>query len=174
MRRRVIAAAVVTLLALPHVADAASPLVDAVKRGDRQAVRVLLGQHPDVDAAARGTSFEPASRHCVHGRTVGLLAVLAILTAGSPIMAAQNSSSAAATFKANCATCHGPDGSGDTSIGKSMNIPDLRSPEVQKLSDTEIATVISDGKNGMPPFKNLSKDQINSLVKYIRGLASKK
>jgi len=130
--------------------------------------------NPDVDSAARGISFEPASRHCVHGRTVGLLAVLAILTAGSPILAAQNSSSAAATFKANCATCHGPDGSGDTSIGKSMNIPDLRSPEVQKLSDTEIATVISDGKNGMPPFKNLSKDQINSLIKYIRGLASKK
>jgi mono/diheme cytochrome c family protein len=38
----------------------------------------------------------------------------------------------------------------------------------------EIATVISDGKNAMPPFKNLPKAQINSLVKYIRVLASKK
>ena len=108
------------------------------------------------------------------GRAVGFFGVLVILSAGSPILAAQNSSSGAAAFKANCATCHGPDGSGDTSIGKSLNIPDLRSAEVQKLPDTEIATVISDGKNGMPPFKNLSKAQIHSLVTYIRGLASKK
>jgi ankyrin repeat protein len=50
--RGMVIAAVVAPLALAHVAGAASPLVDAVKRGDRQAVRVLLGQHPDVDAAA--------------------------------------------------------------------------------------------------------------------------
>jgi mono/diheme cytochrome c family protein len=90
------------------------------------------------------------------------------------MLAAQKSSAGAATFKTNCAACHGPDGSSDTPTGKSLNAPDLRSPEVQKLSDAEIATVISDGKNAMPPFKNLSKDQITPLVKYTRGLASKK
>jgi len=124
--------------------------------------------------ATRTISSEPASHHFAQGRTVGFFAVLAILSAGNLNLAAQNSSSGADTFKANCATCHGPDGSGDTSIGKSLNIPDLRSEEVQKLSDTEIASVISNGKNAMPPFKNLSKDQINSLITYIRGLASKK
>jgi mono/diheme cytochrome c family protein len=130
--------------------------------------------NPDVDAATRNISLKSMSRRCNNARVIGSFAVLAILCAGSRILAAQTSSSGAAPFKANCATCHGPDGSGDTSIGKSLNIPDLRSAEVQKLSNTEIATVISDGKNGMPPFKNLSKDQINSLIKYIRGLASKK
>jgi mono/diheme cytochrome c family protein len=128
----------------------------------------------DFAAATGSIAVEPASRHFVHGRMVGFFGVLAILSAGSPILAAQNSSSGAAAFKANCATCHGPDGSGDTSIGKSLNIPDLRSAEIQKLSATEIATVISNGKNAMPPFKNLSKDQIHSLVTYIRGLAPKK
>jgi len=129
---------------------------------------------PDIDATTRNISLKSMSRRFNRARVIGSFAVLAILSAGSPILAAQNSSSGAATFKTNCAACHGPDGSSDTPTGKSMNAPDLRSPEVQKLSDTEIATVISDGKNAMPPFKNLPKDQITSLVRYIRGLASKK
>jgi mono/diheme cytochrome c family protein len=136
-------------------------------------IKSIRISNPDLGAATGNISRESASRRFSHGRTLGFFAVLAILSAGSPLLAAQNSSGAA-TFKANCATCHGPDGSGDTSIGKSMNIPDLRSTEIQKLSSTEIATVISNGKNGMPPFKNLSKSQIQSLITYIRGLASKK
>jgi mono/diheme cytochrome c family protein len=129
---------------------------------------------PDVDAITRNIPLKSMSRRFSNAQVIGSFAVLAILSAGSPILAAQKSSAGAATFKTNCAACHGPDGSSDTPTGKSMNAPDLRSPEVQKLSDTEIATVISDGKNAMPPFKNLPKDQITSLVKYIRGLASKK
>jgi mono/diheme cytochrome c family protein len=131
--------------------------------------------NPDVDVAIRSNSLEPVPSHFVRCRMVGLFTVLAILSVGSSNLAAQKSSSGGgAAFKTNCATCHGPDGSSDTPTGKSMNAPDLRSAEIQKLSDMEIATVISDGKNAMPPFKNLSKEQINSLVKYIRGLASKK
>ena len=129
--------------------------------------------NPDLGAATGNISREPVSRRFSHGRTLGFFAVLAILSAGSPLLAAQNSGGAA-TFKTNCATCHGPDGSGDTSIGKSLNIPDLRSAEIQKLTNAEITTVISNGKNAMPPFKNFSKEQIHSLITYIRGLASKK
>jgi mono/diheme cytochrome c family protein len=56
-----------------------------------------------------------------------------------------------------------------------MNVPDLRSPEVQKLPDAELAQVISDGKGGMPPFKgSLSEDQIRALVKQIRSMGRKK
>jgi mono/diheme cytochrome c family protein len=77
-------------------------------------------------------------------------------------------------FRAKCAMCHGPDGAGST-VGKSMNVPDLRSPAVQKVRDAELAQVISNGKGGMPPFKNsLSEDQIHSLVSYVRSLHQKK
>ena len=56
-----------------------------------------------------------------------------------------------------------------------MNVPDLRSPVVQKMSDAQLAQIISDGKGGMPPFKNsLSEDQIHSLLPYIRSLQQKK
>lgn len=85
-----------------------------------------------------------------------------------------DSAAGSATFRTKCVMCHGQDGSG-SEVGKSMNVPDLRSPEVQKLPDAELAKVISDGKGGMPPFKSsLSEDQIHALVKQIRSLGRKK
>src|SRR5216683_1460005 len=69
---------------------------------------------------------------------------------------------------------HGPDGSG-SEVGKTMNVPDLRSPAVQKRPDAELAQVIANGKGGMPPFKNsLSEDQIHSMVSCVRSLHQKK
>jgi len=85
-----------------------------------------------------------------------------------------DSAASSATFRTKCAMCHGPDGGG-SAVGKSMNVPDLRSPVVQKLSDTELAQIIANGKGGMPPFKSsLSEDQIHSMVSYVRSLHQKK
>jgi mono/diheme cytochrome c family protein len=79
-----------------------------------------------------------------------------------------------AAFRTKCAMCHGQDGSG-SEVGKSMNVPDLRSPVAQKLADAQLAQIISDGKGGMPSFKNsLSEDQVHSLVAHIRSLRGKK
>jgi len=69
---------------------------------------------------------------------------------------------------------HGQDGGG-SDVGKSMNVPDLRSPAVQRLPDAELAQVIANGKGGMPSFKNsLSEDQIHSMVSCVRSLHQKK
>jgi cytochrome c6 len=85
-----------------------------------------------------------------------------------------DSAANSATFRTKCAMCHGQDGSG-SEVGKSMNIPDLRSPAVQKLPNAQLAQIISDGKGGMPSFKSsLSEDQVHSLVAYIRSLHQKK
>jgi mono/diheme cytochrome c family protein len=98
------------------------------------------------------------------------------LFVSSIVRAAPSPDGAASTaaFRAKCAMCHGPDGSG-SEVGKSMNVPDLRSLAVQKLPDAQLAQIISDGKGGMPPFKSsLSEEQIHSLVVYIRSLHQKK
>ncbi len=102
---------------------------------------------------------------------VGLTLFVVSIVRASP---GPDSAASSATFRAKCAMCHGQDGSG-SEIGKSMNVPNLRSPAVQKLPDAELAQVISDGKGGMPSFKNsLSEDQIHSLVAQIRSLREKK
>ena len=106
-----------------------------------------------------------------------VLVALAMLT--STTIATVDAASADAveetTFKSSCAMCHGADGSGDTAVGKSMKIPDLHSAQVQSQSDAQLAAVINDGKNNMPPFKgSLSPEQIQGLVTHVRQLSPKK
>jgi cytochrome c6 len=78
---------------------------------------------------------------------------------------------AAADYKAKCATCHGPDGKGDTAMGKTMKVKDLGSAEVQKQSDADLTTIVEKGKKPMPGYEGkLTKEQIDGLVKYVRSL----
>jgi cytochrome c6 len=118
------------------------------------------------------------TRHYVICTTTTLTALVIALTL-FPVSIArakggQDSAASSATFRTKCAMCHGQDGAG-SDVGKTMNVPDLRSQAVQKLPDAELAQVISNGKAGMPPFKSsLSEDQIHGLVTYIRSLAAKK
>src|SRR5579864_4052994 len=78
---------------------------------------------------------------------------------------------AAADYKAKCATCQGPDGKGDTAMGKSMKVKDLGSAEVQKQSDADLTTILEKGKKPMPGYEGkLTKEQIDSVVKYVRSL----
>lgn len=96
-----------------------------------------------------------------------VLVTAASLFAGVPAHA----QSGAALFKAKCAPCHGPDGKGDTSMGKVLKVRDLSSAEVQKQSNAELTTAIEDGKGKMPPYKGkLSSGDIKELVSYIRSL----
>src|SRR5947208_18257 len=75
------------------------------------------------------------------------------------------------TFKAKCATCHGPDGSGSTAIGQKMKVRDLRSPDVQKQSDAELTALITNGKPPMPAYgKSLTASEITQVVAYLRTM----
>jgi cytochrome c553 len=79
--------------------------------------------------------------------------------------------SGADTYKTKCSACHGANGAGDTMIGRNLNLRALGSDDVQKRSDDELFSIISKGKNRMPPFdRKLSKDQIRDVVRYIRAL----
>jgi cytochrome c6 len=116
-------------------------------------------------------------RHVMLGSTILLMLFVGLTLFVCSIVRADPAPDRAAdsaTYRTKCAMCHGPDGSG-SAVGKSMKVPDLRSPEVQKLSDAQLAQAISDGKGGMPPFKSsLTEDQIHSMVSYVRSLHQKK
>lgn len=99
-----------------------------------------------------------------------LVAMLILITAPAAFAAADG----AAIYKAKCASCHGPDGSGQTPMGKSLKLRDLRSPEVQKQTDQELYKWTSDGKDKMPTYKaKLTEAKINALVAHIRTMAKK-
>lgn len=77
----------------------------------------------------------------------------------------------AEVFGTKCASCHGKDGSGNTTMGKNMKLKDLGSADVQKQSDAELKTVVEKGKGKMPAYgTKLSATQIDDLVKHIRSL----
>lgn len=79
---------------------------------------------------------------------------------------------AVAVFKKNCVLCHAADGSGNSPSGKALKAKDLRSPEVQKQSDSELTDVITKGRGKMPAFgAKLPPETIQSLVTYIRQMA---
>ncbi len=67
--------------------------------------------------------------------------------------------------------CHGADGKGATPAGKSMGAHDFASAEIQKLTDAQLAGIITNGKNKMPAYgKSLKEAEIKDLVTYIRQL----
>jgi mono/diheme cytochrome c family protein len=102
------------------------------------------------------------------------IALFSALAAGAwlftPAYKAQ-AEDAASTYNAKCVMCHLKDGSGN----KGMHVPDLRSKAVQAKSDAALSDVIEKGKGIMPGYSSqLSKEEINGLVAYIRQLGKKK
>jgi cytochrome c6 len=85
--------------------------------------------------------------------------------------AAKEKKEGAGIFKAKCQSCHGPEGKADTAMAKNMKVRSMHSEEVQKQSKEELVKITTDGKGKMPAFKGkLSKDQIDDVVDYIKGL----
>lgn len=82
------------------------------------------------------------------------------------------------TWKAKCASCHGPDGKAATEMGKKLGIPDMTAADWQKKnSDDTMKKSISEGlkrdgkAEGMDPFKDkLTPEQIDGLVALVRTL----
>ncbi len=106
------------------------------------------------------------------GVAVALL-VIAVTMAASPA-AGQGNTAGENVYKAKCATCHGPDGSGNTPVGKSLQVADLRSAAVQSKSDAELTQSVTDGKGNMPGFKgNITDDEIHAVVTFVRTFAAK-
>lgn len=79
-------------------------------------------------------------------------------------------------FTAKCQMCHGADGTANTPMGKKLNIPSFKAPEVQKQTDAQLKTIIAKGKgNNMRAFEGqLTGEQIAQVVGYVRQLSKQK
>jgi mono/diheme cytochrome c family protein len=75
-------------------------------------------------------------------------------------------------FMKSCASCHGKDGTAQTSVAKKLGVKDLSQ---SKLTDAQIEQQIREGKPAsqsaakMPAFKDrLSAEEIKSLVAIVK------
>ncbi len=74
----------------------------------------------------------------------------------------------ASLFRQNCAICHGPEGEGKT-LEDGRQIPNLREGDFKYKTDDQIYHHISDGGNGMIPFRNqLTTREIDMMVNFVQ------
>jgi len=78
-------------------------------------------------------------------------------------------------YEKDCAKCHGPDGKGDTKMGKKLGVKDYTDAKVQaELKDGAAIKAIKNGlkdkedKVLMKPAESLSEEEIKGLVAYMR------
>jgi len=124
------------------------------------------------------SSFRHAGRFRLAGMRVKesffylVIVCLALTAAGCTSSAQKPAATAGAVtprllYERNCAVCHGPRGEG-TQLG-TMKIPPLSKGAALTDPDEKFFKQISDGGNGMPPFKaTLDDKQIADLVRFIR------
>jgi cytochrome c6 len=130
---------------------------------------VRAGMYPSKE----GKEMRAMIREVIRWAT--MLAFVGVLCGVAPAQSGQAGSEGASLFKAKCAMCHGPDGSGKTMMGARLKIPDLRSEEVQKQTDAQLKETISKGKAKMPAYEGkVTPPQIDQLVSEIRELGKKK
>ncbi len=73
----------------------------------------------------------------------------------------------ASLFRQNCAICHGAEAEGKT-LDDGKIIPSLRSGEYKFKSQAEIYRQISEGGNGMLPFKNqLTERELKLMTEFV-------
>lgn len=128
---------------------------------------------------ARGVSAkdEPTAIEAVMARAMRRLATPASLrNAENPVpKSAEALASARAHFADHCASCHGNDGRGQTSMGRNFypKAPDMTLNDTQSLSDGEIFGIIENGirLTGMPAWGNGTPESTKAsweLVHLIR------
>jgi mono/diheme cytochrome c family protein len=80
-------------------------------------------------------------------------------------------------WKSKCASCHGADGKAQTDQGQKMGLADYSAAPWQKAHpDAELKQAIREGvdkvqggkKQQMDGYKDLTDDQVDGLVAYIR------
>jgi mono/diheme cytochrome c family protein len=144
-------------------------------------VVVLLGAFAVVGLVRRGfsTHEDPSAIEAMVARSLRRWATPADLRgADNPLPRTDEVLAEARWHWADhCATCHGNDGRGDTTLGRQLypRAPDMTLPRTQELSDGELFAIIENGirLTGMPGWGDGTAESAYgswSLVHFVRRL----
>lgn len=108
------------------------------------------------------------------GLRVSLVLVVTLATTAGCREGLKQSKDGAVLFDTACVQCHGSDGKG-TDYARRWNVPDFTTPAFQAKTDAELLGVIKQGRNQMPPWGGVFKDdQIAALLVHVRGFGGKR
>lgn len=95
----------------------------------------------------------------------------AVTPSPSPSPSIDPLAAARANYTKNCEACHGESGTGGLVKveNKQIKVASLKSASAIKHTDDQLAKMITNGEEEMPPFKDkLSQQEITDLVQFIR------
>jgi cytochrome c553 len=103
-------------------------------------------------------------------------AMLITVAACAAMMVSASAADVKEIWAKDCAKCHGPDGKGDTKMGKKIEIKDFTDAKYQaSLKDDAMLKAIKEGvkdgdKTRMKAAEGLSDEEMKALVTYVRAL----
>ena len=100
-----------------------------------------------------------------------IITTLTLAGLSATAVSAADAKAGQAVYDKSCKSCHGPDGTANPSIAKMMKVDmkDLKSAEVQSMSDADIKGVVTNGKGKMKP-QAVSGTALDDVVAYVRSL----
>ena len=98
-----------------------------------------------------------------------VLLALGFAAAAATAVSAADATAGKAAYDKSCKSCHGPDGAASPAMAKMMKVEmkDLKSSEVQSMSDDDLKKVITEGKGKMKPVAGAAASAPD-IVAYIR------
>jgi mono/diheme cytochrome c family protein len=101
-----------------------------------------------------------------------LLIVLGLAATAATALEAADPKAGQAVFEKSCKSCHGPDGAGNPAIAKMFKVEmrDLKSTDVQAMSDADLKKIITEGKGKMKPVASVTGASADNVVAYVRSL----
>jgi cytochrome c1 len=151
------------------------------RRNDRRQGAANRGRYGLVPVLAlASTSAQPEEQMSNWMKATGIAAALMMV---APMVsfgadAKAPDKKAERVWKAKCSSCHGMDGKAATEQGKKAHVRDMTTPEYQKITDEKIKEALAKGAKSdtgtMEAYTDLSAEQVDMLVNYVRWLGTKK
>jgi mono/diheme cytochrome c family protein len=101
-----------------------------------------------------------------------ILLVVSVAIAAAVGAWAADAKAGKAAYDTSCKSCHGPDGTPVPAVAKMMKVEmkDLKSKEIQSMTEADIAKVITGGKGKMMPIKGLNAKTADDVAAYVKTL----
>ena len=103
-------------------------------------------------------------------RNIFILTTLITIAAAAAFAA--DAKAGQASYDKSCKSCHGADGAPNPAIAKMLKVDmkDLKSSDVQGMSNDDIKKVITEGKGKMKPVKTVNGEAVDDVAAYVHSL----